>query len=118
MSDFLTFMDIVISDDVPTGIFNVSTGEGHSIKDVFYAVANYLGISPPDVPIVPAGKDDIPVVVLDPRETERAFGWRAQISFKETINRQLKWYDDHGVTDIFSHLSTSGPTITGDLCKD
>jgi UDP-glucose 4-epimerase len=118
MSDFLTLMDIVISDDVSTGIFNVATGEGHSIKDVFNAVANYLGISPPDVPIVPAGKDDVPVVVLDPRETERTFGWRAQISFKETINRQLKWYDDHGVTDIFSHLSVSEPTITGDSCKD
>ena len=105
MNDFFSFMNFVMSKDNAYGVFNVSTGEGHSIKDVYDAVAHYLSITPPDVPIVPAGEDDVPVVVLDPGETCEQLGWHAEVSFEETINNQLKWYDKYGVTDIFSHLA-------------
>jgi UDP-glucose 4-epimerase len=105
MGDFFSLMDIVLKENAPCGVFNISTGEGHTIKDVFNVVAHYLRLAPPDVPIVEAGADDVYSVVLDPSETERVFGWRAQISFEETINKQLRWYDAHGVTDIFSHLA-------------
>jgi UDP-glucose 4-epimerase len=107
MEDFFSLMDIVLNPEAPTGVFNVSTGEGHTIKDVFDAVAAYLGMTPPAVPVVPPGVDDVPAVVLDPAETERIFGWKAARGFQETIHRQLQWYDQHGVTDIFSHLVAS-----------
>lgn len=106
MVDFLTLIDLVMTDKTVKGVFNISTGEGHSIKDVYDAVASYLGMKPPDVPIVPVGADDVPIVVLDPSETEKVLGWRAKVSFEKTINNQLRWYDDHGVTDIFSHLAS------------
>ena len=106
MNDFHSLMDAVMSEDSATGVFNVSTGEGRSIKDVFDVVSRYLGIPPPNTPIVPAGPDDVPVVVLDPSETLRILDWRAEISFEETIRQQLQWYDKHGVTDVYSHLST------------
>ena len=109
MSDFFTLMDQVLQLDAPTGVFNVSTGEGHSIHDVFLTVANYLGITPPDVPVVPPAADDVPKVVLDPTATELAFVWRAQVGFEETIANQLRWYDQYGITDIFSHLATPSP---------
>jgi len=105
MSDFFSLVDIVLKDESPVGVFNVSTGEGKSIKDVFDAVASYLGMAPPDPPVLPAGADDVPVVVLDPSHTEQSLGWKAKIDFHETINRQLKWYDAHGVSAIFSHLA-------------
>ena len=105
MADFLEIMDIVLRDDAPTGIFNVSTGEGHSIKDVFDAVAAHLGIVPDAaVPVVPCGPDDVPAVVLDPADTERVLGWRAKIGFADTIARMVRWYDAHGVSAIYSHL--------------
>lgn len=105
MSDFFSLMDRVLETDAPTGVFNVSTGEGRSILDVFQAVALYLDIPVPEVPVVPVGADDVPQVVLDPSETEKAFGWKAQLGFEETIHNQLRWYDQHGVSDIFSHLA-------------
>lgn len=104
MGDFITLMDLVMNDESVKGVFNISTGEGHSIKDVYDAVARYLGMIPPAVPIVPVGTDDVPIVVLDPSETKRVLGWRAKVSFVETINNQLRWYEDYGVIDIFSHL--------------
>jgi UDP-glucose 4-epimerase len=105
MEDFLDIMDLVLRDDAPTGTFNVSTGEGHTIKEVFDAVAAYLGITPSEaVPVVPPGPDDVPAVVLDPALTTEVLGWRARIGFAETIERMLRWYDAHGVSAIYSHL--------------
>ena len=104
MEDFLDVMDIVLQEDAPTGIYNISTGEGKSIKDVFDAVANYLEIDAGDVPIVPPGDDDVPAVVLDPSKTKTDFGWQSKISFKDTIERMLQWYDAHGISAIHSHL--------------
>jgi nucleoside-diphosphate-sugar epimerase len=43
-------------------------------------------------------------VVLDPSQTEAQYGWKAKISFADTISRMLTWYDVNGVTDIYSHL--------------
>lgn len=106
MQDFFSIMDVVMQPDVPCGIFNVSTGESRSIMDVFDIVASYLGVTPDEPPpIVPPGEDDVPEVVLDPLETERILGWKAVVSLEETIRRMLAWYDVHGVSDVYSHLS-------------
>lgn len=107
MSDFLVFMDLAVAQEAPTGVFNVSTGQAHSIKEIFDLVADYLGVGPKEVPVVPAAADDVPVVALDASETMRAFGWTARVGFAETIRRQLAWYDAHGVTDVFSHLKSA-----------
>ena len=107
MEDFFSLMDQVVQPDAPTGVYNVSTGVGHTIEDVFNTVVAYLGITlDAPVPVVPAGEDDVPAVVLDPTETEKIFSWKAKIGFQDTINRMLAWYDEHGVTDVFSHLAT------------
>jgi len=46
-------------------------------------------------------------MMLNSSETEAAFGWKARHSFREAIKRQLAWYDQHGVTDVFSHLKSA-----------
>ena len=89
----------------PQGVFNVSTGTGHTIKEIFDLVAAHVGAKlDAPVPEVDAGADDVPAVVLDPTATEAAFAWRARYNFRDTVERMLAWYDTHGVTDIYSHL--------------
>jgi len=106
MSDFLALMDLALAEGAPRGVFNVSTGEGHSIKEVFDEVAAYLGVRLDEpVPVVPPGADDVQEVVLDASRTGPAFGWRANVGFRDTIRRQLEWYDRHGVSDVYSHLA-------------
>lgn len=107
MSDFLAFMDLAITDDAPTGVFNVASGEAHSIKEIFDLVTDYLSLSVNDVPVVPPAADDVPIVSLDATETLKAFGWKAQVDFSETIRRQLQWYDKHGISDVYSHLKST-----------
>jgi UDP-glucose 4-epimerase len=104
MRDFLSLVDLAIADGAPTGVFNVSTGDGHSISDVFALVAEHLGIAA-TAPVVPIGADDVREVVLDPAATEEAFGWTAKVGFDDTIRHQLQWYDRHGITDVFTHLA-------------
>ena len=104
MSDFLSLMDFIFT-TTETGTFNVSTGEGHSIEEIFRLVAKYVGkpVAEPAAVVEP-GVDDVAAMVLDPSHTERTFGWRAVVNFEQTITRMLAWYDQHGVTDIYSHL--------------
>lgn len=104
MSDFLAFMDLAIEPGAPVGTFNISSGEAHSIKEIFDLVTDYLGLGRVEVPVVVAAADDVPVVSLDASATKQAFGWSAQVSFAETIKRQLAWYDQHGISDVYSHL--------------
>jgi len=110
MSDFFRLMDLALEDSAPTGVFNVSTGKGYSILDVFCAVADYLGIEAPEVPVVPAGEDDVSQVVLEPALTTKIFDWQARVDFKQTITNQLAWYDQFGISDVYSHLAQ--PAVT------
>ena len=108
MSDFLAAVDRVMTDGTPTGIFNVSSGEGRSIRDVYDAVRAHLQLPPdPAVKVVPVGDDDVPAVVPDPSRTTAVLGWRAKVPFGETIRRMLAWYDAHGVSDVYSHLAAA-----------
>lgn len=104
ISDFLSFMDLAIKNEAPTGVFNIASGEAHSIKEIFDLITDYLGLGVKEVPIIPPATDDVPVVSLDASETTKAFGWKARVSFAETIVRQLAWYEKYGVSDVFSHL--------------
>jgi nucleoside-diphosphate-sugar epimerase len=105
ISDFLNLIETTISTEIPTGVYNISTGVGSSIKEVFEEVVSYLGLPPQDVPVVPAGDDDVQAVVLDPSLAKETFNWEAKVDFKNTIRKQLEWYDKHGITAIYSHLS-------------
>lgn len=105
MDDFFSVMDLALRDEAPSGVFNVSTGTGHTIKEIFDIVVDHLGITLKEpVPEVDPGADDVPAVVLDPARTIEAFGWRPRYTFEQTIRRMLAWYDQHGVTAIYSHL--------------
>ena len=104
MSDFLAFLDLAVQPNAPRGTFNIASGEAHSIKEIFDLVSEYLGLGRIEVPVVPPAADDVPVVSLDASETQRIFGWVAKVDFADTIRRQLQWYDEYGISDVFSHL--------------
>ena len=110
IDDFLAFVDLALDPSGPSGVFNLSTGIGHSIKEIFDHALRHLGLPPTtEVPIVPAQPDDVPCVILDPSETTKAFGWAARVSFDTMLSKMFTWYDEHGVTDLYSHLSSSTP---------
>ncbi|MGB7079147.1 MAG: NAD-dependent epimerase/dehydratase family protein [Xanthobacteraceae bacterium] len=111
MEDFFSIVDLAMAPGATTGVFNVSTGTGHTIREIFDLVAAHFGIQVKEPPLdVDPAADDVPAVVLDPAQTTKAFGWRAKYDFEQTVSRTLKWYDKHGVTAIFSHLKPPDKT--------
>lgn len=104
IKDFFSLMDVLIEKQDHTGTYNVSTGIGTSIHDIFASVCKYLSIEKPEVPIMEVGEDDVKSVVLDPSLTKKTFDWEAKITLDEIVSNQLKWYDEYGVNDVYSHL--------------
>lgn len=105
MSDFLDLMDKTLVSKVKSGIFNVSTGQGNSIQEIYDCVKKHL--NKPELrpaKVFEPGIDDIKEVVLDPCLTQSAFNWEPRYSFESIISRMLSWYDKHGITDIYSHI--------------
>ena len=89
----------------PTGIFNVSSGEGHTIKEVFDAVRRHLGL-----PADPACRScrSAPTMCRPSCSTPRGprsrwVGARRSASPKRS-SACCRWYDAHGVSDVYSHL--------------
>lgn len=101
-SDFQDFIDLSFEENIK-GIFNLSTGKGNSIKEIYELVCDHFEIKDKKVEVRKINKDDIKEVVLDPTEAFKT-GWEPKFSFEEIINRQLKWYDSNSIEEIYSHL--------------
>lgn len=105
MDDFLSLMDKALMEDSPRGEFNVSSGRDISIKDLFDALVGEMGMTlDEEVAVLPPDSDDIASLLLDPSETERAFGWRSEIGLAEGLRRQIEWFHEHGIGQTFTHL--------------
>jgi len=102
--DFFELLKIILFKSNRLGKFNVSSGIGVSITDVFNEVKKIMGKDNVFAELRSISKDDNPEVVLDPTVTEETFGWKAKISFKKIIERQINFYEIEGVKNIFSHL--------------
>lgn len=111
MSDFLDLMDLVLDPKAPLGVFNVSTGEATTIKQVFDCVADYLAIIPlQEPPILPPGQDDVAHMVLDPSQTKAILGWEAKVGFQQMMQAMLSWYDENGVRAVYAHVKAPAGT--------
>ena len=105
--DFLALCELIIAGKGRNGIYNVSTGKGSSIKEVYEAVCMELGVDKADVSVVPVQDDDVQEVVLDSEETYQDFSWKPRFGFREIISRQVDWYNRNGIGKINSHLKYS-----------
>jgi UDP-glucose 4-epimerase len=72
------------------GVFNVGSGEGHSVNDLLAAIERLLGR---DVPrrYTQGRAFDVPVNVLDVGLADRGLGWRPRLTFQEGLERTLRW---------------------------
>ena len=105
MEDFLDLFDRIMQDDAPTGTYNVSSGSDVTIKEIFDSIVENLGIKLDEpVEVRPPEDDDVARILLDPSETEKAFGWKATTSLKEGMVKQIQWFKENGVEQTYSHL--------------
>ena len=73
-----------------TRVFNVSSGKGHSVRDVIAALRTH--IKPlPEVVQLPARGFDVPVNILDSSRLRDETGWEPTVAFEEGIRRTVEW---------------------------
>lgn len=90
------------------GVYHVASGSDVPILDVYHAVKAAMGVEAPP-PAQPArGVDDVATLLLDPSATEAEFGWEPRTPLDVGIAHAVRWYDDHGVTDTYTHLAQKG----------
>ncbi len=117
IDDFLDLLALCLESSNTPGIYNVSTGTGHSIRQVYDEVAAWLHSALPEPPLVPSAPDDIPSVVLDPSCANKIFGWKAKVTFPEMMAKMLHWYDQNGIKNIYSHLSVPDNSVQSRAAK-
>lgn len=105
LKDFLHLIDISLEDQYSNGIFNISSGEGISVKQIYDQIVDFLGIKQIKEPkILEVGKDDIETIILDPSITKKILGWEVSTSFNEDLKLILKAYQNEGLQEVYSHV--------------
>lgn len=93
------------------GMYHVSSGSDYSIKELFDATVKALGkkLDEP-VEVRPRGEDDAFTILLDPSKTNRDFDWQVRTPLEEGVQSAIKYYDEYGITETFTHLKHAEAT--------
>ena len=93
--DFLSVHDLaslckLAVESKVTGIFNVGSGQGHSIHTIIDVLSGILKVSP-EIRYSSTRPYDIPEIVLDVRKAASVFGWGPTVSLEEGISEYVSW---------------------------
>jgi len=102
-----------------TGVYHVATGRDAPIVDVFEEVAAAMRVEA-TATLARRGPDDAETILLDPSGTRAAFGWSAETRLERGVAEAVRWYEQHGVDQTFTHLTLQdeppaaalGPVLT------
>lgn len=94
------------------GFYHVSSGSDVAIKDLFDATIKALGRPPLDVEVRPRNPDDVISILLDPSKTERDFSWKAHVPLEVGVEKAIRWYEAHGITQTYTHLKAEEARVT------
>ncbi|MEP6571159.1 MAG: GDP-mannose 4,6-dehydratase [Gemmatimonadota bacterium] len=90
--DFLDVRDVVeayallLSAGKPGRVYNVASGEGRSLREILFQLAERIGVNPiPEVDAVFARGSDIATLIGDASRLRADTGWVPRISFEQTL---------------------------------
>jgi UDP-glucose 4-epimerase len=87
------------------GAYHISTGKDFSIKELFDATVQALGVKlDKDVEVRARNPDDVYTILLDPSETLRDFGVVPSFPLAEGVRRTIAYYRQHGIAQTYTHL--------------
>jgi UDP-glucose 4-epimerase len=97
------------------GAYHVSTGSDYSIKEMFDAVIEAMGIELDEpVEVRPRPPEDAPSILLDASRTQKDFGWEAKVPLGEGIAKAVEWYEQNGVGETYTHLKAEEIRVSAD----
>jgi UDP-glucose 4-epimerase len=88
-----------------SGYYHISSGSDYSIKELFDATVEALGISMNgEVEVRPRNPDDTYTILLDPSKTNETFDWQTTTPLQAGVRAAIDWYKENGITQTFTHL--------------
>lgn len=102
INDMINCIMIAV-DGKGTGTYHISSGSDVSIKELFDATTAALGMTIA-VEVKPRQPDDVYSILLDPSRTVNELGWSAKVPLIEGVHQTIKYYQDHGIEETFTHL--------------
>jgi UDP-glucose 4-epimerase len=115
--DFIYIQDLVdcvmkaIDGTGASGAYHISSGSDFSIKELYDATIKALGMDDrAEVEVRPRNADDAFTILLDPSQTERTFNWRTTTPLDEGVAKAIRYYEEHGIGETFTHLKAVKPT--------
>lgn len=94
---------IIAIDGKGKGTYHISSGSDVSIKELFDATTAALDMKIA-VEVKPRQPDDVYSILLDPSRTVNEFGWSAKVPLIEGVHQTIKYYQDYGIEETFTHL--------------
>ncbi|MEI7492974.1 MAG: NAD-dependent epimerase/dehydratase family protein [Alphaproteobacteria bacterium] len=88
-----------------SGTYHISSGADCSIKELFDATTEALNMKI-TVEVKPRQPDDVYSILLDPSRTVNEFGWSAKVSLLDGVQQTIKYYQEYGIEETFTHLKT------------
>jgi UDP-glucose 4-epimerase len=96
LRDYLFIDDLVsgvmalLSNQSSHRVFNLSSGQGHSVLDIVSILRNQIE-SLPEVVHLPDRGFDVPVNVLDSSRMTTATGWQPTVDLESGVKRTVQW---------------------------
>ena len=98
------------------GVYHVSSGSDYSIKELFDAVVEAMGIElDEEVEVRPRPEEDAPSILLDPSRTEPTSTGRRTSPLSTGVAEAVDWYRENGIGETYTHLQgggAEGPGVT------
>lgn len=89
------------------GYYHVSSGSDYSIKELFDATIKALNLKlEKEVEVRERGEDDVFTILIDPSKTNADFDWKITTPLETGVDRAIKYYQEFGITQTFTHLKT------------
>jgi UDP-glucose 4-epimerase len=87
------------------GEYHISSGSDYSIKELFDATIEALGIKL-DEPVEERERnpDDAFTILLDPSKTNQDFDWKVTKALEPGVKAAIDYYKEFGITETFTHL--------------
>ncbi len=109
--DFIYINDLVdcvekAVDGIGKGTYHISSGSDYSIKELFDATIDALGIqldSP--VEVRERNPDDAFTILLDPSRTNQDFNWQVTTPLNEGVQKAVEYYKNYGISQTYTHLT-------------
>lgn len=109
--DFVFVQDLckvvlkAVNGEGKSGVYHLASGGDFSIKELYEAVVDALGMpEKKNVEVRPRGADDSFTILLDPTATNQMFNWKTETPLKDIVQAAVAWYKVNPIEQTFTHL--------------